>query len=473
MSYFEGIAPSLAPLVLLSGFGCAALIGAKRSSSSLRRLMASAFLLSLLVALATPWMHWPGAGSAASISELPFTDVERAAANAARRAEDIWPWQWLAFVPALVVGIRHVLGVMALTWAKRRFQPGPEGLTADRLYVCRKAPTAYAFGWLRPSIVLPASYLNLDAAELVAIIRHEEAHLRQGDPTLIPVVNFLQGLLWWNPFVHLLGHAWRVESERAADDAALASGIPPKRYARQLIDLAQGLAGRPPLAGSAFVGRGRLKSRILAVVNPEIRRKSMKVSHKYLTITGCTTAALALSVVASARWSEAQSVDQGSPEQVVEGYRTVPDYDTVPDQTNSESVLWNHPAPEKRAIAKLPSQKGEQAWTFRGTTDKGDAVSGEAKGRVNPKTGKFDGKIKMDKAVKGRLKSVEVSPVETGQKFEGTPVTGQSAAFSGTTVEGQKFEGSANPVVVEGQFKGETASGTSVSGTAGANPVGK
>jgi Zn-dependent protease with chaperone function len=400
MSYLDWIGPALVPIILLSFAGCAFVLVSARGSSSLRRLIAAAFLLSLAVVLGTHWIKVP-------VAATPITHVEQAAVQASIQARDSWSWQWLAFLPAAFVGIRHLTGLLSLVLSRRKFRKGPVGLTSDRLFICDRAKTAYAYGALKPTIVLPASYLDLEPAALIAIVRHEEAHLRQGDPTLIPIISLLQGLLWWNPFVHLLAHAWRIESERAADDAALASGIPPARYARHLIVLAQGLAGRTPLAGSAFIGRGRLKTRILAVVNPDVRRKKMKVSHKYMTITGCMAVALALSVAASARWNSAQTNPSGVKPQEEARWEAVT-VEGVPLQGKLSPVVSDQNKPTGKKAKESPT-----SWRFEGTAEDGTKLEG--------------------KAVEGQL--YERVPVEEGENGVWTRIDGDTELVKGRIVQ--------------------------------------
>jgi soluble lytic murein transglycosylase-like protein len=106
-------------------------------------------------------------------------------------------------------------------------------------------PTAMTWGVLRPVIVLP----ELDRT----ILRHELAHVRRGDALVLVFAEITKALQWFNPLVWLAVKRLRAESERACDDAVVASGIAPAEVADRLV--------------RAGVGR-----RVLALLDPRVNR---------------------------------------------------------------------------------------------------------------------------------------------------------------------------------------------------------
>lgn len=109
-------------------------------------------------------------------------------------------------------------------------------------------PTPMTWGVLRPVIVLPES-----ARDNQAVVRHELAHVRRGDAVTLALAELTKVLQWFNPLVWLAVKRLRAESERACDDAVVASGLAPADVAERLV--------------AAGVGR-----RVLALLDPRVRR---------------------------------------------------------------------------------------------------------------------------------------------------------------------------------------------------------
>jgi soluble lytic murein transglycosylase-like protein len=110
--------------------------------------------------------------------------------------------------------------------------------------------TPMTWGVLRPVILLPES-ARFDKA----ILRHELAHVRRGDALVLALAEVTKALQWFNPLVWIAVKRLRAESERACDDAVVASGIAPAEVADRLV--------------RAGVGR-----RVLALLDPRVRRGS-------------------------------------------------------------------------------------------------------------------------------------------------------------------------------------------------------
>ena len=109
-------------------------------------------------------------------------------------------------------------------------------------------PTPMTWGLVRPVVLLPES-----ARRNEAIVRHELAHVRRGDATMLALAELTKVLQWFNPLVWLAVKRLRAESERACDDAVVASGLAPADVAERLV--------------AAGVGR-----RVLALLDPRVRR---------------------------------------------------------------------------------------------------------------------------------------------------------------------------------------------------------
>src|SRR5262249_43195511 len=79
-------------------------------------------------------------------------------------------------------------------------------------------------------------------------------------------------LYWFHPLVWVMARAMRAERERACDDQVLAAGTKASDYAHELLDIVSSLR-RPELAAAlAMARRSQLEGRVLAVLNPSLRR---------------------------------------------------------------------------------------------------------------------------------------------------------------------------------------------------------
>jgi len=139
--------------------------------------------------------------------------------------------------------------------------------------VSGKAPVAYCFGGLRPSILVSAGLVSeLSPEELVAVLAHEDHHARRGDPLRRVMQQAMADVLFWLPVVHWWADRRREESELAADRAAIRR------------------AGRPPLAAAlwkigsyletsstaAFAGAAEL--RVAQLLGDDLRRQRIPMS---------------------------------------------------------------------------------------------------------------------------------------------------------------------------------------------------
>lgn len=185
---------------------------------------------------------------------------------------------WMAGVA--VMGIRLLLSIRAVHGL-----PAREVRRIGRVRIrVGDVPTPMTWGVLRPVIVLPES-----AQGEKAILRHELAHVRRGDALVLVLAEITKALQWFNPLVWLAVRRLRAESERACDDAVVASGIAPAELADQLL--------------RAGVGR-----RVLALLDPRVRRTSPSpVAIGTVVAVACASLAVAVPRAAD-RYADAYGI---------------------------------------------------------------------------------------------------------------------------------------------------------------------
>ncbi len=143
-----------------------------------------------------------------------------------------------------------------------------------RLMVDPSVAVPVAFGYRRSTIVLPPSAEAWPESRRRAVLLHELAHVGRHDCLSQGVALLARGLYWPNPLVWWLAARLRAEAERACDDAVLSVGrVAPPEYATHLLEAARDLKRAPrPLAVVAVVERSPLEERLMALLDPTVRR---------------------------------------------------------------------------------------------------------------------------------------------------------------------------------------------------------
>jgi HEAT repeat protein/beta-lactamase regulating signal transducer with metallopeptidase domain len=131
-------------------------------------------------------------------------------------------------------------------------------------------------GVWNPLIVVPPSASGWSDERRRVVVLHELAHIKRRDCLTQVVAQVVCAVYWFNPIVWLAARRLRVERERACDDFVLAAGEKGADYAAHLLDLAQTVRHDrvPAIAGLAMARPSQLEGRLLAILNPAIRRSS-------------------------------------------------------------------------------------------------------------------------------------------------------------------------------------------------------
>lgn len=152
------------------------------------------------------------------------------------------PPLFLAYLVTLLAGFLLCgfrAGVIGLT-ATRRFnrnlanaaQPLPDrllrlgeglGITDRLTYLRHPRAMAFCYGFLKPRIAVTAGLLaRLDDAQLLAVLAHEQEHLRRRDPLRYLLIDAVAKGAFVVPIASTWRHRKEAEIELAADRAALA-----------------------------------------------------------------------------------------------------------------------------------------------------------------------------------------------------------------------------------------------------------
>jgi beta-lactamase regulating signal transducer with metallopeptidase domain len=198
------------------------------------------------------------------------------------------PVVWSVVALALVARLGH--GAYAVRRIVRRARPlehpdwqAPLYEIADRLGL-NAAPRLlrsedvsmpFAAGLAAPTIVLPAESDEWTADRRSAVLIHELGHIRRRDLVGHTLARIACALYWFHPLVWTAARRLRAESERACDDLTLIFGTRPSDYAEHLLDIVTRVRGRAtPLMALAMAHRKEFEGRMLAILDPELRRRA-------------------------------------------------------------------------------------------------------------------------------------------------------------------------------------------------------
>ncbi|HEX6810360.1 MAG TPA: M56 family metallopeptidase [Planctomycetota bacterium] len=271
-------------------------------------------------ALGSPWPFFALAPADAALPVGGLAVDEPAVVQALTSVTAVEPpvsWSWHAVIVAAAAG----LALLGLAWlwfvrnsmqrvlALRQPAVDPRILAtaaavarelgmrhSPHVSRCELIATPIAFGWLRPEICLPARAGELGDASLQAMLAHEIAHLRRGDPGWMWFAAWLQALFPWQVLFLAARRRWARLIEFRCD-AIAAEHSSSTAVARCLLDVADWLrpdSGTPLVALGMAARSSSLRERIEAALKP--RRRSRP--HRFAGMACSSVSLSALTLVA-------------------------------------------------------------------------------------------------------------------------------------------------------------------------------
>jgi TonB family protein len=301
---------------------------ARRSAAMRHSVLAMAVIGALIVPVASAWLPaWNagagfGLGLAADagvpteaaeqrgvrasttfrLADVPASgSSQNAAAGPASDAAGFLVRIWLTGAAA-ALGLLLV-GFARLAWLSRQGAVVRDPLWLDqaaeicRQFGLRRVPRVVrsphptllaAWGWLRPTVVVPAASDGWPAERIRVVLAHELAHIARADWMTLVAAELLRALHWFNPLAWLVARRLRHESERACDDVVLGVGTDAHAYAEHLVGVARELRARPVgLPAPAMAASSSLGRRVVAMMNPTLDRGRPSRSARALVVTAC------------------------------------------------------------------------------------------------------------------------------------------------------------------------------------------
>ena len=162
-------------------------------------------------------------------------------------------------------------------------------------------------GFLRPVVLLPASWRQWSETKLQAVLAHELAHVRRADWLVITLAELNRAIYWFHPLAWFLRRRLSELAELNCDDAVLEAEGDRTQYACYLLEVAASLTAagsgyRPPLSGVAMARKPNVETRIDAILDASrpLARRLGTLSAITLLLTGSTAILLAAAIRTSA-----------------------------------------------------------------------------------------------------------------------------------------------------------------------------
>lgn len=156
--------------------------------------------------------------------------------------------------------------------------------------------TPIAFGWLRPEICLPARAGELGDEPLRALLAHEVAHLRRGDPAWTWFATVLQALFPWQLLLFAVRRRWARLVELRCD-ALAARQSSPTAVARCLLDVAEWM--RPGAAVPAVaLGMAARPSALRERIEVALQERPPEPPRRALSLAFCSASLSSLTLLA-------------------------------------------------------------------------------------------------------------------------------------------------------------------------------
>ena len=302
----DRVAGYLAMLLVSSGvvIGVAAIAASclRRESAALRHRVWSAALIIVLVlpvlrvALPPLRVHVPVRKTDTERIVLGFAPFSAGAATSVRRSspmhsesaeprssENRTSIDWTTSITAIwLAGVAVLLTRLAVAHRRARRIAASSRRVDDRLRlrgtelrISGDVATPIVVGIVRTIVILPESAERWNDETLNAVLTHELGHVERWDAVFALVAHVVCAVYWCNPLTWIAASAMMREAERACDDRVVRGGADPTSYGRLLLEFAASTRNRlaVPVTATAMTRTSEVEARLLAVLDPTIRRE--------------------------------------------------------------------------------------------------------------------------------------------------------------------------------------------------------
>ena len=196
-------------------------------------------------------------------------------------------------------------------------------------------------GYVDPVILLPQSFMSLNADAQLSIACHELLHVRRSDWIVSVVEEAVGALFWFNPVMWWLLSQTKLSREQLVDSEVV--GLTAKRapYVEALLSMAVTAKQSTSVPAAAFFAEGHLAQRVRALLTQR-RASAVRLLASYGAISCLLVAAAWAAVVFFPFMGNAQILTAASPTELLPPSLHV--WRTVPAR-GEKTVKFNLPVP--------------------------------------------------------------------------------------------------------------------------------
>lgn len=243
---------------------------------------------SLSLPLLRPWKH-DVATADVSFSTILMTQH---AGSAARHLPSLREAALYVLAAGIVMrGLWLAAGLWRLAHYRRRSHPFGFRLGA-RLLVSEAVTSPVTFGVLRPVVLLPPQFPELQPHLREAILTHELLHVRRRDWLFLIAEELVRAVFWFHPAIWWLLSEIGLAREQQVDRQVVAETRLRDEYVDALLAIAEAGAQVDLAPASSFLRKRHLKQRVISILK-EVRMSKMRLF---------STMAAALGILAAAGW---------------------------------------------------------------------------------------------------------------------------------------------------------------------------
>ncbi|HYV61904.1 MAG TPA: M56 family metallopeptidase, partial [Bryobacteraceae bacterium] len=239
----------------------------------------------LAVALMLPAIApWKRPAAVAFASQEPVVSINHGVVVPVS-APSGWGFENLLVLLAAGAALRLVwvaAGLLRLTRIRKRARPLQQPPVAfggsARWYISDQVSGPVAFGWLRPSILLPTRVCELAPGAQEAIASHELFHVHRRDWLFVMAEELIRSVLWFHPAVWLILSRIQLAREQVVDQEVVHATRDRAGYLDALVSVAAQRL-QPDITPAQLFLNMLLKKRQLAVrVQALLKETSMSAS---------------------------------------------------------------------------------------------------------------------------------------------------------------------------------------------------
>jgi TonB family protein len=262
--------------------------------------------IALLLPVAVPWHQPP---PEAIPNEVGGSITATAAILTTGPSSSLWSLSSLFLILGAGAVLRLIWISAGLVRLRRvRLQatqiPAPAFLFGERLrrevrwYVSDGISGPVTFGWVRPSVLLPARVAALPASAREAILCHELVHIERRDWPFVLFEELIRAVLWFHPAVWFALGQLQLAREESVDEEVVRRTRDHEGYVEALLAVAAQRLEPDVAPAPLFLKKRHLAVRVAALVSRSAMEGSMSTGRLVSRFTATGLAAAASAAIA-------------------------------------------------------------------------------------------------------------------------------------------------------------------------------